>query len=151
MLSSLFASIHYLAFAVGLGSVFIRGVCLRKIAQSPRDPALLKSLFTADNFWGGTAVFLIATGLMRAFGGLEKGTAYYLQNHLFWGKMALLIAILVMELRPAIFLIRWRMAVAKNKEFKNLASLPALIRINNIEILLMILIPFTASAMARGL
>jgi putative membrane protein len=38
-------------------------------------------------------VLWIGTGLVRAFGGYEKGAFYYLHNHLFWAKMGLLAAI----------------------------------------------------------
>jgi len=38
----------------------------------------------------------IVTGLLRAFAGFEKGTAYYLENDAFLIKMALLILILIL-------------------------------------------------------
>ena len=48
------------------------------------------------------------TGLLRAFAGLEKGTAFYLASPLFWLKMALFVAIVALELWPMATFIRWR-------------------------------------------
>jgi putative membrane protein len=40
----------------------------------------LNDVFTADSFWGIAALLWIVTGLWRAFGGLEKGSDYYLHT-----------------------------------------------------------------------
>ena len=102
----LFAAVHLLALGVGLGAVWARGRALRQ----PLDAAGLRRVFSADSWWGIAALLWIGTGLVRAFGGLEKGSEYYLHNHLFWAKMALLGLILLLELGPMISLIRWRAA-----------------------------------------
>ena len=39
--------------------------------------------------WGVAALLWLVTGLLRAFGGLEKGTQFYLTSNLFWVKMTL--------------------------------------------------------------
>jgi len=38
-------------------------------------------VFHADNWYGVAAILWVVTGLLRAYGGLEKGSAYYLENH----------------------------------------------------------------------
>ena len=60
--------------------------------QAPLDVPALRRVFSADTWWGIAAVLWIGTGLVRAFGGYEKGAFYYLHNHLFWAKMGLLAA-----------------------------------------------------------
>src|SRR2546430_3335139 len=104
----LLAAVHLLALGVGLGAVWARGRAL----QAPLDVPALRRVFYADTWWGIAALLWIGTGLVRAFGGYEKGAFYYLHNHFFWAKMGLLAAILLLELGPMIALIRWRVAVA---------------------------------------
>jgi len=84
----LLAAVHLLALGVGLGGVWARGRAL----QAPLDVPALRRVFSADTWWGIAAVLWIGTGLVRAFGGYEKGAFYYLHNHLFWAKMGLLAA-----------------------------------------------------------
>ena len=49
----------------------------------PLDEAGLRRLFLADTMWGVAALLWISTGLVRAFGGLEKGSEFYLASPLF--------------------------------------------------------------------
>jgi len=81
----LLAAVHLLALGVGLGAVWARGRAL----QAPLDVPTLRRVFYADTWWGIAALLWISTGLVRAFGGYEKGAVYYLHNHLFWAKMGL--------------------------------------------------------------
>src|SRR2546428_4445481 len=102
----LLAAFHLLALGVGLGAVWARG----RAFQAQLDVPGLRRVFYADTWWGVAALIWIGTGLVRAFGGFEKGSFYYLHNHYFWAKMGLLAAILVLEVGPMIALIRWRVA-----------------------------------------
>lgn len=99
---------------------------------------------------GGIAALLwIGTGLVRAFGGFEKGSFYYLHNHVFWAKMVLLVAILVLELGPMIALIRWRGAVARGAVPDTRAA-SRFARISFVQGILVVLMVLAATAMARG-
>jgi putative membrane protein len=141
----LFAAVHLLALGIGLGAVWARGRALR----GQLDTTGLHRAFYADTWWGIAAALWIATGLMRAFGGLEKGAAYYLHNHLFWAKMTLLGLILVLEVRPMLILIRWRKLAARG-ERPDTSVAPRLATISYVEAVLVILMVLTATAMARG-
>jgi putative membrane protein len=92
---------------------------------------------------------LISTGLWRLLAGLEKGTGYYLQNHVFLTKMALLALVLLLEIRPMITLIRWRKTVARGQAPDTTAA-PLLARISFVQCGLIVLMVFAAAAMARG-
>ena len=81
-----------------LGSVWARARALR----GPLDTAGLRRVFYADSWWGVRGRIWIGTGLVRVLAGLEKGMDYYLHNHVFWGKMALLLAILALEVSPIV-------------------------------------------------
>jgi putative membrane protein len=90
------------------------------------------------------------TGLLRAFGGLEKGSAYYLQSHLFYVKMGLFLAIVALEIRPMLTLMRWRRARRRGSRVDT-SQAPALFQVNHIQLGLAVVMVFVASAMARGL
>ncbi len=96
------------------------------------------------------AALWIATGLLRAFGGYEKGSAYYLRNHLYWGKMALHGAILQLELWPKVTLVRWRIATRRGAAI-DASVAPRLARVSLVQAALVLAMVFAASGMARGL
>jgi putative membrane protein len=142
----LVASLHLLALPLGLGGVWVRARSLR----GPLYGAGLRRVFAADNVWGLAAVIWIGTGLARAFGGLEKGTAYYLHHPAFYAKMALLGLTLLLEIWPMVTLIRWRVKQRRGVTLDT-STAPALARISEIQALLVVLMVFTATALARDL
>ncbi len=156
MIVALIASIHYLALGLGLGSVFMRGRYIRALqgAAAVERAGTLKSLFAADNVWGLAAFLWLASGVARAFGGLEKGTAYYLGNPLFAVKMGLFLLVLALEIPPMITFIKWRLSLAKGQAPARIDEhvfLRRLYQLNSAEVLLICLIPVVASMMARGI
>ena len=95
------------------------------------------------------ALLWIVTGLIRAFGGFEKGTAYYLSNHLFWAKMGLLGAILILGLGPMVGLIRWRRQLRRG-EAPDTSPAGRYARISYAQAVLVVLMVVAATGMARG-
>lgn len=146
MLRWLLASVHLLALGVGLGAVWARGRGL----QSKLDSKGLQQVFRADGWWGAAAFLWISTGLWRLLGGLEKGTTYYLHNHLFLTKMALLVAVLVLEVWPMVTLIRWRRHAAAGTAV-DLTAAHRMANISFVQAGLVVLMVFAATAMARGM
>ena len=145
MLRWTLAAIHLVALGIGLGAVWARGRAL----AGALDGAGLRRVFTADSWWALAAILWIGTGLLRAFAGFEKGTAYYVHNHLFWAKMGLLALVLALEIRPMIQLIRWRVDLARGATVDTSAA-PALARVSAVQALLVLLMVLAATAMARG-
>jgi putative membrane protein len=141
----LLAGLHLLALGLGLGAVWVRGRAL----SSQLDERGLHSVFLADMWWGIAAFLWIGTGLWRLLAGLEKNTGYYFQNHLFLAKMGLLGIILILEVWPMITLIKWRRTVRAGALPITRAA-PALARISFAQAVLVMLMVFLASAMARG-
>jgi putative membrane protein len=141
----LFAAVHLLGFGIGLGSAWARGLALR----AELSPAGLRRVFYADNWWGISALLLIGTGLVRAFGGLEKGSAYYLHNHLFLTKMALLGLILILEIAPMLTLIRWRMQVRRGEQ-PDTRSAGRFAATSSLQAVLLMLMVLAATGMVRG-
>ena len=143
--AAIVSALHVLALALGLPSVFLRGRALR----GPLDAAGLRRLFAADTVWGLAALLWIATGLLRAFGGLEKGTDFYLRSTLFWAKLGLFAAVFALELRPMLTLIRWRRQLARGVT-PDTSSARTLHALNHAELALVVVVVFVASLMARG-
>jgi putative membrane protein len=142
----LLASFHLLALGVGLGAVWVRGRALKM----PLELEGLPRVFLADTVWGLAALLWISTGLWRLLGGVEKGTEYYLHNHLFLTKMALLILVLLLEVRPMLTLIQWRLRSAKG-ELPDTRRAPVLARTSFVQAGIIVLMVFAATAMARGI
>ena len=145
MTSAIVSALHVLALGIGLPSVFFRGRALK----GPLDAEGLRRLFAADNAWGGAAVLWIGTGLLRAFGGLEKGAPFYLHSRLFWAKVALFATILALEAWPMVTFIRWRIQRGRGQA-PDTSSAAALWVLNHVEMGLVVVIVFVASFMARG-
>ncbi len=141
----LLAALHLLALGIGLGAVWSRGRALRADLDFPA----LRRVFYADNWWGLAALVWIGTGLVRAFGGYEKGSFYYLHNHFFWMKMALLGVLLVLEIGPVVTLIKWRMLVARGERPDTRAA-ARLAQISFIQAGIVVLMVLAATGMARG-
>lgn len=141
----LFAILHLLGLGIGLGAIWSRARNLRGDLDAPG----LKRVFVADTWWGIAALIWIGTGLLRAFAGYEKGSAYYLANHFFWLKMAMLIAILALEVAPMVALIRWRIQSGKGQPV-DLARASLFSTISHIQAALVVVMVVAASLMARG-
>lgn len=139
------ATLHLLVLPLGLGAIWMRARALARVTAH----AGLARAFMADNLWGVAAALWIVTGLWRAFGGLEKGSAYYLHDHAFHLKMGLFILILLLEIWPMATLIRWRIR-ARHGSAVDLRAAPALARVSYAEAGLVILMVFAATAVARG-
>lgn len=145
MLAAIVSALHVLALALGLPAIFVRGRALK----GRLDAEGLGRLFAADNVWGLAAVLWLATGLLRAFAGLEKGAAFYLASPLFWTKLALFLVVVALELWPMVTLIRWRRARALGRAIDP-APARGLFVISHVQMALVVVIVFVASFMARG-
>lgn len=142
----LFAGLHLLALGIGLAAVWSRGQTLQGTLHKDK----LQRVFLADTFWGIAAGLWIITGLIRAFAGLEKGSTYYLSNGMFLVKMGLLGLIIILEIWPMITLIRWRIRFRQG-ELPDMTAAAAIARISQIQVVLLVLMVFAATAMARGI
>jgi putative membrane protein len=144
----IFAALHLLALGIGLGAIWWRARAL----QAALDRDSLRHVFYADNLWGVAALLWISTGLLRAFAGLEKGSAYYLDSSAFWIKMSLLGLVLLLEIWPASTWIRWRMRLARDETIRiDTRRMRLFAVISMVQAALIVLMVFAATAMARGL
>jgi putative membrane protein len=139
------SSLHLLALAIGLPAVFLRGRALR----GPLDSGGLARLFAADSAWGLAALLWVSTGALRAFAGLEKGTAFYVASSLFWTKLGLFLLIVLLEVWPMVTFIKWRVALRRGRA-PDTSSATRFYVVNHVELVLVVVVVFVASFMARG-
>ncbi|MGE8177102.1 DUF2214 family protein [Pseudomonas fluorescens] len=140
------AAVHLLAYALALWGVLTRGMAFRRVTA---EGAGARSVLLADNFWGVSALILLVTGGIRAFGGYEKGADYYLHQPLFHLKMTLFVIILLLEIAPMVTLIKWRIALSRGSLIE-VGRVRLFARISHIEALLIIVMVVAATGMARG-
>src|SRR4029434_8922201 len=140
MLSAIMSGLHLLALAIGLPSVYLRGRALK----GRLDREGFQRLFAADSAWGAAAGLWVVTGLLRAFGGLEKGSAFYLASRLFWLKLALFLLVVVLGVWPMVTLLDGRRAMGAAR-LPDTSAARALFHLNHVELALVVVIVFIAS------
>ena len=150
MLRITLAAFHLLALGIGLGAILMRATALKQ----PASADSLRRVLRADLDWGVAAFLWIGTGLWRYLGQLEKGMSYYNQNCVFLTKMALVVAILILEVSPMLTFIRWRGALKDGASPQAIFASAATARLattSYIQAVLVVVIVFAAVTMARGL
>ncbi|MCE9592579.1 MAG: DUF2214 family protein [Planctomycetes bacterium] len=134
-----------MAFAIGLAAIHFRA----RLLGSALDAARLRLVFKADTYWAVAGVLWLATGPWRAFGPVEKGTAFYMGTWLFHLKLTLFVVVLLLEIRPMLTLLRWRRIVASGGT-PDTSKARVLAIFSHVELTLVVLIALVASFMARG-
>jgi len=145
VLELVLAAVHLLSLALGVFALSSRSRALARAASN----AELGPVFFWDGAYGAVAIAWLGSGLWRAFGGVEKGTDYYLSNHAFWTKMLLLAALLAVEGFLAVTFVRFRLLVKKG-ETVPLANKARLVRLHHVELWLVLGMIVMATLMARG-
>jgi putative membrane protein len=141
----LLASFHLLAFGIGLGAIYVRARSL----QAAANPASVRRVLRADTWWGVAALLWLATGIPRVFLGLEKPTAYYLANHVFWFKMSLFLLIVLLEVGPMMTFTGWRRALRRGAT-PDTSTAARWGVVSRIQLVLLLAILFTATAVAQA-
>ena len=140
------AYVHFVAL-IGTASLLVAEHLLLRPGISG---AALHRLRAVDGFYGGLAAATLVTGLMRMFWGV-KGSAYYYSNPVFHTKVTLFVLIGLISIVPTVGFFRWSRAALKDAAF---APPPADVRrvqmLMRVQLLLLLLLPLLAAAMARG-
>jgi putative membrane protein len=145
MLPLLLAVTHLLGLVFGVTVLVLRAQALARAERADQ----LKPVFLWDNLYAGVAFVWIGSGLLRAFGGFEKGADYYLSNHVFWTKLLFLAVVLGAEGVLVVRFIRWRIAVKRGTPIA-FEKKPALLRLHWVELWSIAGMVTMAVLMARG-
>ena len=110
----------------------------------------LKTLGAVDAGYGATAGLILAVGFSRVFLGV-KGSAFYLENPVFWAKIAAFAVVGVLSAWPTIAILKWRKQAKADPTFAPPTGEVAKVRrMLILELVVFALIPIFAAAMARG-
>ena len=145
--SALVAYVHYLCIILCFGALIFERLQL-KIELNRKE---VISIILADIVYGLAGVMLIVTGVLRViyFG---QGAEFYIQNPLFWIKIASYVAVGLLSLYPTVTYILWAIPLSKNNLPTITSGLVSRFRwIINIELIGFSFIPLIASLMARGI
>jgi putative membrane protein len=103
-----------------------------------------------DRMYGASAMLLLAVGFGRVFHG-AKGSQFYLDNPVFWAKVACFGAVAVLSIPPTVRLVRWSRQARRQPGF-----LPADSEVLGTrrwllaQAVVFVFIPVLGAAMARG-
>jgi putative membrane protein len=103
-----------------------------------------------DRSYGAVAGLLLVVGFLRVFYG-AKGAAFYLQNPVFWAKMAAFALIAALSILPTVKFIAWQRRARKEPDFRPAAAdVSSVLRLIVVQAVVLAAIPLLAGAMARG-
>jgi putative membrane protein len=143
----LLSALHFLL-------VFALVAILAAQAALVRPGLTSSSLLLAANLdrgYGMVAMLLVGIGFARVFFG-EKGSHFYLANPVFWTKIALFATVAVLSISPTVQIIRWaRRARAQTGSLPQDDEIRRVQRSLLTEGAVLLVIPFVAAAMARGI
>jgi len=146
-LDALLSYVHFSAMFLVFGFLTVEVMLVRE----PIDARAAVLLRRSDLWYVGSAVAALATGIARLVLG-AKGMAFYAGNPVFWLKLALFVAVLLVSVLPTRQFIRWRSQVAADPQFCAADDERRRIRrLVMIELHLLAFVPLAAALMARGI
>ena len=137
---------HHLAVFTLVGIIAAEFVLLRPGVSG----AALQRLGRIDGAYGAVAMLVLVAGFFRVFFG-ASGPDHYFLNPVFWMKIGAFVLVGLLSIQPTITLVRWRREAKAAPDF--VPSEGAVARSRRFlmgEVLVLILIPVLAAAMARG-
>lgn len=147
ILNSIMATLHHIAAFAVTATLVYEFVAFRKNLTVHEARRILH----VDSAYGISAGLLIIVGLLRVFY-FEKGSAFYLNNNMYWIKMGLFIIAGLLSIYPTVRFLKWRANLKENKapeisddEFKKIRVFV------HLELACILLILFVAPLMARGI
>lgn len=147
LISSIMATLHHIAAFAVTATLVYEFVAFRKNLTVHEARRILG----VDTAYGISAAVVIIAGLLRVFY-FEKGSAFYLNNTMYWIKMGLFIIVGLLSIYPTIRFLKWRTNLKEDKapefsddEFKKIRLLI------HLELVGILLILFVAPLMARGI
>ncbi|MPS25996.1 MAG: DUF2214 family protein [Alcaligenaceae bacterium] len=141
------AWMHHLCF-LGMAAA----LAMQWALLNPSRPAIpLALLGKTDAWYGSLAMLILAIGAARVAWG-PKGAAFYLDNPVFWAKIAVFLAVGAISALPTLNYLRWRQQARHNAAFQpSPADIGRVRQAIRLQFLGWLALPILAAAMARGL
>ena len=144
---ALLAYVHFISIFLLFAFLSVEAVVLR----NPPDAAAIRLVSRIDLFYFGSAMLVLASGLLRLFWG-AKGASFYTANPVFLAKLALFIVIGGLSVLPTLQFVRWARTLKMQPDFTpGEAERKKARRMVMIEIHLASLLPLLAVFMSRGI
>jgi putative membrane protein len=103
-----------------------------------------------DRAYGALAGLIIVIGFARVFLGI-KGWEFYIQNWVFWAKLAAFGVVGLLSIPPTLRIFAWTAAAKRDPGYAvSAGEITAIRRYLKAEAAVFVLIPISAAAMARG-
>ena len=135
-------------------SIIAVGACLVTefyLCTLDLQPPYVRILARVDLLYLIAAVAVLVTGFARLLES-PKGTAFYLQNPVFYIKLALFVAVGLVSIAPTLQFLRWNRALKSGRErVLNGRDIVSARRYIVLELVLFAGIPLAAVLMARGI
>jgi putative membrane protein len=120
------------------------------LVREGMDGAQAQRVAVLDRGYGAAAGLLLVVGFLRVFYG-AKGAAFYLENPVFWAKIAAFALIAALSVPPTVRFIVWHRRACKEQGFKPAAAdVRSARRLIAAQAAVLLVIPALAGAMARG-
>ncbi|AZG09914.1 DUF2214 family protein [Pigmentiphaga sp. H8] len=141
------AWMHHLCF-LGMAAA----LAMQWTLLGPSRPAIpLALLGKTDAWYGSLAMLILAIGAARVAWG-PKGAAFYLDNPVFWAKIAVFLAVGAISALPTINYLRWRQQARNDPAFQpSPADIGKVRKAIRLQFLGWLALPILAAAMARGI
>lgn len=145
MADVLLATLHHLV----VFSVF--GILLSEhmLLSLPPSELALRLLARIDLGYGMGAGLVLLVGAARVFYG-AKGSAFYLENPMFWAKMGCFLVVGLISIVPTVRFIRWSKALKAGGALPEAGAWQSMQRWVRLQLALFILLLLFAAMMARG-
>jgi putative membrane protein len=146
MVAALFAWLHLLAAGIGAGLLMAEYWLCRRMP----DRTQARLLGTVDLGYQLALIASLATGLARALY-YGQAAAFYLSNRLFWLKIAIFLAVVVVAIPPTLQYIRWNREARSGPTFAPLTRDLERVRASiSLGLGLWLVLPLLGILVARG-
>lgn len=135
--------VHFISIFTIVGTLVSEHLLLRKTMSR----AEIGRLSRIDAVYGLAALSLLAAGFTLWFGGVGKPTEFYSGNWIFHTKISLFLLVGISSIYPTMFFIRNR----KGRADEVIAVPKSIFWLLRFELLLLLIIPFLAGLMAKGI
>ena len=140
------AVVHHWALLLLIATLFAEFVLLRR----PPAADWLRTLARVDQAYGGAALLLLAAGFARVFWG-AKGADFYLDNPVFWAKIAVFVVVGLLSIVPTVRYPRWLRQLRTEGRLPSEAQVEGTRRWVGGQLVLIVSLPVLAAMMARGI
>jgi len=135
--------LHFISIFTIVATLASEFVVLKKVMKRSEIGRLAK----IDAVYGISALTLLTAGLTLWFGGFAKPTIYYSNNWIFLTKIALVLMIAILSIRPTIFFLKQR----KGNPDETIIIPSSIFLLLKLELVLLVIIPLLAELMSHGM